>query len=121
MLVVDDEEAFRYVMRHIAEDIGFGVVEAVDGAEGLELIASERPDLIVLDLHMPRMSGFDLLAQLQRTDARAIPVLVCTSHVLTPVQENALAGAPVILSKQDVTRDRVGALMRDLMGRGGKP
>ena len=62
LLVVDDEEAFRYVIRHIAAGRRASqVLEAHDGEAGLQHGAQHRPDLVVLDLQMPRMDGFAML------------------------------------------------------------
>jgi signal transduction histidine kinase len=112
LLLVDDEESFRYVLRHIAEDAGVQVVEAADGAAGLALAREQRPDLVVMDLRMPRMDGFELLGQL-RVDAQlsATPVIVCTSLTLDLEQRRALSSAYAIVPKQDVARDGLAALI----------
>ncbi len=61
MLVVDDHHLFRTGLRRLLDEHGFDVVgEAPDGQAAADLIASRRPDVIVLDLHMPRMSGVEL-------------------------------------------------------------
>jgi len=112
LLLVDDEESFRYVLRHIAEDAGLHVMEAVDGAAGLALAREQRPDLVVMDLRMPRMDGFELLGQL-RLDPQlsATPVIVCTSLTLDLEQRRGLSSAYAIVPKQDVARDGLAALI----------
>jgi signal transduction histidine kinase len=113
VLLVDDEEPFRYVLRHIAEAGGFGVMEAADGAAGLEVARSHRPDLIVLDLQMPRMNGFEMLHALSGDDAlRDTPVIVCTSLALDLEQKRSLAAAHAIVSKHDISRDALTSLMQ---------
>ncbi len=113
VLVIDDEESFRYVVRHIAQDSGFAVHEAADGDAGLADARRLHPDLIVLDLGMPRLDGFGVLAQL-RTDAALAdtPVIVCTSQMLSLDQKRALASAYAIVPKHDVSRDGLAGLLR---------
>jgi CheY-like chemotaxis protein len=115
LLVVDDEEAFRYVIRHIAQDAGFQVMEAHDGEAGLQMALQQRPQLLILDLQMPRMNGFAMLDALMRSEARDTPVIVCTSVALTLDQKRALAAAHAIVPKHDVSRDGLTALLQSVM------
>ncbi len=115
LLVVDDEEAFRYVIRHIAQDAGFQVLEAHDGEAGLQMALQHRPKLLVLDLQMPRMNGFAMLDALMRSEARDTPVIVCTSVALTLDQKRALSAAHAIVPKHDVSRDGLTALLQSVM------
>ena len=113
VLVVDDEESFRYVIEHIAVDAGFGILEAADGESGLRVAREQQPDMIVLDLQMPLMNGFDVLSALV-ADAtlKDTPVIVCTSLALTLDQKRALASAYAIVPKHDLARDGLVTLMR---------
>ena len=115
MLVVDDADAFGYVIRHIAQDAGYDVLEASGGEVGTRLAAEQRPDIIVLDLHMPRVDGFAALARLAESSVRATPVSVCTSHVLSAEQKRSLASAYAIVPKHDVSRDGLKALMQAVL------
>lgn len=107
VLVVDDEDTFRYVVRHIIEsESGFDLIEAADGAEGMMRAHQDRPDVIVLDLQMPTMSGFEMLEELARTpDTRDIPVIVSTSSAITPKLEQELAAAFRLLSKSSLSKE----------------
>jgi DNA-binding response OmpR family regulator len=78
LLIVDDEEPLREVFRIFMEKAGFIVDEAEDGVAGLERAKLARPDLIVLDLMMPRLSGFDVLHRLAETSLKEVPVIVIT-------------------------------------------
>lgn len=81
ILVVDDDEDLRLLARRALVRGGHKVIEAGDGAEGLEMIASRRPDLLVLDLNMPGMNGFEVLKSLRSDEAgRSLPVIVLTAH-----------------------------------------
>jgi CheY-like chemotaxis protein len=84
ILVVDDEPDLRQYLRTLLEDAGFTVVTAEDGQVAIEKIREHPPDLISLDLVMPRKSGHRLLFELKRDKQLArIPVLVLTAHART--------------------------------------
>lgn len=118
VLVADDEEAFRYVLRHIAQDAGHEVQEAPDGASALQIVREQRPDMIFLDLAMPQLDGFAVLERLaQSPDLASVPVVVCTSQLISIEQKRQLAGAHAIVLKQDVSRDGLTALMQAVMAR----
>jgi diguanylate cyclase (GGDEF)-like protein/PAS domain S-box-containing protein len=79
VLVVDDDENSLLLARESLGTAGFAVAEAVDGAEALEVFAQCRPDLVLLDVCMPRMDGFAALSELRKTaGGRHIPVLMMT-------------------------------------------
>ena len=82
ILVVDDEPDIRQLVRFTLGLDGHEVVEAKDGAEALEVVGRHRPDLIVLDVMMPEVSGWDALTQLKAADderVRHIPVVMLTA------------------------------------------
>jgi CheY-like chemotaxis protein/phosphoribosyl 1,2-cyclic phosphodiesterase len=81
ILIVDDDEELRFLAHKFLVKAGHRVLQAGSGAEGLELIASHAPDLLVLDLAMPEMDGFEVLRRLQSTQTgRSLPVIVLTAH-----------------------------------------
>jgi len=79
ILVVDDEPAIRRLLRTSLSSQGFRVLEAVDGKAALAQIERSRPDLIVLDLGLPDISGLDLV-RMVRASGNAVPVLVLSSR-----------------------------------------
>lgn len=80
IIVMDDEEDICRLVMYTLNAHGYEVRTAHDGEVGLELIRAERPAMIVLDIKMPRMNGYQVLAQLQQDPAlAAIPVVVMTS------------------------------------------
>ena len=79
ILIVDDHAMIRAGLRQLCADTGAEVLEADGGAAALDLQKGERPQLTVLDLNMPGLSGLELLRQLLAVDARA-RVLVFTMH-----------------------------------------
>jgi two-component system, OmpR family, response regulator VicR len=78
--IIEDEPAMIELVSLILRNRGYDVVGALGGQEGLELIASTNPDLVLLDLMMPDMSGWDVYQQMKADDAmKAIPVVIVTA------------------------------------------
>jgi PAS domain S-box-containing protein len=113
ILIIDDEEPIRKGMRQLLEQNGWGVSEATDGLAALASVEAARPDLILLDLMMPGMDGFQFTAELRKTEAwRTIPVVVMTAKDLTQEDRRILNGyVQKILLKDPSTRDE---LLRDI-------
>jgi CheY-like chemotaxis protein len=85
VLIVEDDDAARQMMRDMLETHGWQVLEAINGAAGLDVLLHTRPDVILLDLMMPQMNGFEFLRRLRLNDKWAdIPVVVITAMDLTP-------------------------------------
>ncbi len=77
ILIVEDELPFRQIYRDILRLDGFNVIEAEDGAEGLEMVKQHKPDLVLLYIVLPKLSGFDVLNTIKKTPAlEQIPVIV---------------------------------------------
>ena len=75
ILTIDDDQSVRESLANFLEDFGFVVLQACDGKEGLEVFADERPDLVLVDLRMPRMDGLEVLARVSEM-APEVPVMV---------------------------------------------
>ncbi len=103
VLLVEDDPAQRAIVRAALEPAGYVIDEAEDGQAGLARLRAARPDLIVLDLLMPRMDGFEFAATLQEhPEWRRIPVIVVTAKDLTAADRRRLgAGAAKILLKHE--------------------
>lgn len=81
LLLVDDERDLVFYTKLFLEDKGYEVTTAYDGQEALESLRDFRPDLIILDVTMPRLTGWDVLAQIQDDPETAdIPVLMLTAR-----------------------------------------
>jgi CheY-like chemotaxis protein len=81
ILVVDDEPDVRNFLAACIEDAGFQVKTAVDGADALEKLQADPPDLMTLDMVMPRVSGISLMRQIRGMEGFArLPVIVITAH-----------------------------------------
>jgi len=83
ILLLDDEDDFRRVVRKILERGNYDVIEASDGRAGLKTMQSNRPDLIISDIRMPNMSGDEFFDQLQAsgTDLNIIPLIFMSGHI----------------------------------------
>lgn len=95
ILVVDDESNMRFLIRMVLESEGFEIVEAHHGADALERIRDDPPDLVVTDVMMPVMNGRELVERLRsHPDTAAIPIVVVSSRENIEVE-----GADAMLSK----------------------
>jgi signal transduction histidine kinase/CheY-like chemotaxis protein len=117
VLVVEDEPSIRHMVRRFLEREGWTVREAENGQVGLEAVAESQPGIILLDLMMPVMNGFDFLRELRRHEEwRKIPVVVLTAKDLTVDDRAQLKGnVELILQKGLYTRDRLLEEVRDLV------
>jgi two-component system chemotaxis response regulator CheY len=80
VLVIDDSATIRMAIRRILEKIGYGVVEAADGAEALERV-SASPAAVLCDIDMPTMDGLTFLRELRKRPSQtSLPVIMCTTH-----------------------------------------
>ncbi len=78
ILVVDDEKPIVDILRYNLEKDGFSVIEASDGAKGLELALSAKPDLILLDIMLPKMDGFDVCKKVR--EKSDVPIIMITAR-----------------------------------------
>jgi signal transduction histidine kinase/CheY-like chemotaxis protein/CHASE3 domain sensor protein len=109
VLIVEDDAATRQVLQRTLVKQGWTVAEAEHGGVALERMATHRPELILLDLMMPHMDGFEFLAELrQHPEWQSIPVVVLTSKDLTAEERQRLTGkVEKILQKGAYSRDKL--------------
>jgi CheY-like chemotaxis protein len=94
ILVVDDMVETRRLMRRVLERSRFKVIEAGTGEDGLRAIQTSRPKLVVLDLRLPRMSGFDVARAVRSSpdpEVAATVLLACSASIQPEVQREAIA------------------------------
>jgi CheY-like chemotaxis protein len=105
VLVVDDSPSVRRVVSGMLKANGWQVQTARDGVEALEVIARERPAVVLLDIEMPRMDGYELMATIRSQDQyRFLPLVVLTSRAATKHHQRAMqlgANAYVVKPYQD--------------------
>jgi len=107
VLVVDDDPRVVDIVRQLLEGEPYEIAAAADGQEALDAIAGQRPDVILLDLLMPRMDGFTVLEHLrQDPEQRSIPVIVLTAKTLTGLEQTTLERTVrAIIHKRGLDRD----------------
>jgi PAS domain S-box-containing protein len=115
VLIVDDLSLNREMLARMIAKEDWSIIEAADGREALERVSEARPDLILLDLMMPNMDGFEFIRVLRSTEVgRLIPVVIVTAKELTPSDHRRLHGAvQTILQKGTFTRE---SLLHELHG-----
>ena len=92
ILVADDRPTGRELVRTVLENSGYTVIEASDGLEALRCARETRPDLIILDIHMPGRDGFQVIEELRRDPAFApTPIVALTASAMQGDRERALA------------------------------
>ncbi|HVE41174.1 MAG TPA: ATP-binding protein [Planctomycetota bacterium] len=118
VLIIDDDEASRYVLRSLLSDTRYGILEASGGEDGLKIAAAERPDVILLDLFMPGMSGVEVLDRMSLDPVlRDIPVILNTSKVLPPEERGRLMArvAGILTKDRSSHEEALGALKQALL------
>lgn len=92
ILIADDKATSRELLRTVLERQGYAIIEAADGEEALQKALAELPDLILLDLQMPRRSGYDVLRELRKDPRHAeLPIIAITASAMQGDREKALA------------------------------
>lgn len=92
ILLVEDNEMNRDMLSRRLERKGYRVVIAVDGSQGVEMAQSEAPDLVLMDMSLPVLDGWEATRQLKNAaDTRDIPVIALTAHAMAGDREKALA------------------------------
>jgi two-component system CheB/CheR fusion protein len=119
VLLVDDVEANRILARHLMEQRGWQVCEAVNGQEALDRVAEQDYDLVLMDVEMPVMNGIEATKQLRRQEAGNggghLPVIAMTAHALQGDRERMLAsGMDDYVSKPLILDEFFQAIERQL-------
>ena len=109
VLLVEDDTDTREVMTRILQKAGQQVIEATNGREALNLLSVKRPTIILLDLMMPVMDGFDFLLEMRtHTEWQDIPVIVLTAKDLTEEDQRILSGrVEQVLEKSVHSREQL--------------
>jgi len=117
VLIADDNEQNRELLDAYLADEGYEILMANDGKETMDVVASSEPDLILLDIMMPRMSGYEVCEQIKsNSDTQAIPVLMVTAlNEMGDIEKAVNAGCDDFLTKpvnQLELKTRVRSLLR---------
>ena len=122
-LIIDDDEIARYLLKGLFRDLPFVVSEALDGVSGLELARTQRPSVIVCDLHMPGMSGIEIVEALEADPAtKDVPIIISTVRGLSAEERDDLRRRGItVMSKETLThRDAAVELRRALVQAGAE-
>jgi signal transduction histidine kinase/CheY-like chemotaxis protein len=121
LLIIDDDPAYRYVVKQLLMDIPLQVLEAASGREGLVVAEREQPTAILLDLEMPELNGFDALEQLRHNPiTQSIPVIIYSSTQLNLQTQSRLAQQGVaILSKEKTSQAEAASHLREALAKAG--
>ncbi len=92
ILIIEDNEQNLYLVSFILKTHGFEICAATDGQQGIDLAEVALPDLILLDIQLPRMDGYEVARQLRQRPALAkIPIVAVTSYAMAGDRDKALA------------------------------
>jgi two-component system, cell cycle response regulator DivK len=92
ILVVEDQEDNRIILRRLLSNAGYDLIEAVNGEDGVALALSTRPDLILMDIQLPVMDGYEATRRIKsNAELKSIPVIAVTSYALSGDEAKARA------------------------------
>lgn len=122
ILVVEDQEDNRKILRDLLTSSGFEVIEAVNGLEGLELARSHRPDLILMDIQLPGIDGYEATRRIKGdNNLKDIPIIVATSYALSGDEKKAFeAGCDAYVAKPYSPRKMLAKVKEYLTSERGK-
>lgn len=122
VLIVDDDAVTQKVLQHYLERAGFQMISAHNGREAVKLARRELPQLIICDVMMPDMDGWEVLRQIQATEAtREIPVILLSGNAELMAKEESLRSGAAFLLVKPISPDQLLTLVRRLIpGTGGE-
>ncbi len=121
VLYVEDNEDNVYMLKNRLSRKGFTVLIATDGAQGVAMAASEQPELILMDLSLPVLDGWEATRQIKAAaETRHIPVIALSAHAMTGDREKALAAGCDDFDTKPVELDRLIKKMESARAK-GKP
>lgn len=92
LLIVEDNEVNLYLIRFLLEKSGYEVIAAKDGLSGVEMAATQKPDLVIMDIQLPDINGLEATRRIRASEADGgIPIVALTSYAMTGDREKALA------------------------------
>jgi two-component system cell cycle response regulator DivK len=120
VLIVEDQEDLRDVLRMALEGAGYSVIEAQNGREGVEKAVHERPDLVIMDIQMPVLDGYDATREIKSSpDISRTPIIALSSFAMKGDEEKArAAGCDDYVTKPFSPKQMV-ALVHNYIGESG--
>lgn len=116
ILIIEDDRALQSALMEMLSQEGYETISAYDGQEGMEKAEAENPDLILLDLILPKKDGFEVLAEIKNSPSKNIPVLILTNlEEIDNVQKALDLGAKTFMVKSDFSlRDIIEKIKENL-------
>ncbi len=116
ILVVEDQRDNRQIIHDLLASVGYDTIEALDGEEGVRLAEACRPDLILMDIQLPRLDGYEATRRIKANpELRHIPIVAVTSYALSGDDVKAVeAGCDDYVTKPFSPRELVAAVRRFL-------
>jgi len=106
ILTIEDNEQNSYLITFILEKHGYQVIQARDGREGIELAGSAKPELIILDIQLPVMDGYEVARRLkENVETRDIPIVAVTSYAMVMERERILAAGCIGYIEKPINPD----------------
>ena len=116
VLVVEDFEDNRFMMRRLLEMSGYRVVEAVNGEQAVEVAATERPDLILMDLSLPKLDGLAATRRIRQSGGLAeVPIVAVSAHDTSDFHADALAAGCNEYVTKPIDFDQLESLLKKLL------
>jgi len=118
VLVVEDFEDNRFMMRRLLEMSGYRVLEAVNGQEAVETAQREHPDLILMDLSLPLLDGLSATRRIRaQAELRQVPIIAVSAHDTTDFHAEALAAGCNEYVTKPIDFDELERLLKELLTR----
>jgi len=118
ILYIEDNHENRLLVRRILEAEGYSMIEATDGPTGLEVAVQMQPDLILLDINLPEIDGYDLARRFRNTPGlQQVPILAITANVMKGDRERTLNSGCDGYIQKPIDVDRLPQLVRTALQR----
>jgi DNA-binding response OmpR family regulator len=119
ILIIEDEKTLRFLLAQKLIEENFDVLEAIDGEEGLQKLKENKIDLILLDLLLPGIDGFEVLSRIERdSKLSSIPVIILSNlGQMEEIEKGLKLGAADYLVKANFTLDEIIAKIRNVLPR----
>ena len=117
ILLVEDNELNRDMLSRRLKRLGYDMLLAVDGDEGMEILAHQLPDLILMDINLPGRDGYELTREIKANpDSAAIPVIALTAHAMSGDRQKSMAAGCDDYDTKPVDLSRLLGKIRGLIG-----
>jgi CheY-like chemotaxis protein len=121
ILLVEDNEMNRDMLSRRLERRGYQVVIAVDGQQGVDMARSEKPDLVLMDMSLPVLDGWEATRRLKAdADTRPVPIIALTAHAMAGDREKAMEAGCDDYDTKPIELPRLLGKIEELLGKAGK-